>query len=130
MRRSIVGTIFVLGTIVFHGGGYAWGQAGRTAPRIEVQKYTIDANINPRTQSIEATAKIDFTALENSSEATFELNNALTISKAVDGHGAAVQTTRNPDGTVRVIFPTGLVKSQPAQIAISYDGKLAGNEDS
>lgn len=130
MRPSIAGTIFVLGTIICPGGASARGQAGRIAPRIEVQKYTIDANINPRTQSIEATAKIDFTALENSSEATFELNNALTISKAVDGHGAAVQTTRNPDGTVRAIFPAGLVKSQPAQIAISYDGKLTGNEDS
>ena len=64
-------------------------------------------NINPRTQSVEATAKIEFTALENSNDATFELNNALTISKAVDGQGASVQTTRNPDGTVQVIFPTG-----------------------
>jgi aminopeptidase N len=131
MRRSLVSTTFVLGTIlIFLRGGCAWGQASRTPLKIDVQKYTIDANINPRTQSIEATAKIDFTALENASDATFELNNALTISKAVDGHGGAVQTTRNPDGTVRAIFSTGLVKSQIAQIAVTYDGKFTGNEDS
>src|SRR6476619_5201587 len=116
MLRSLIGTIFVLSL----GGGCAWGQGGRTPPKIEVQKYTIDANVNPRTQSIEATAKIDFTALDNSSDATFELNNALTISKAVDGQGAAVQTTRNPDGTVRVIFPAALQKNQTTQIAINY----------
>jgi tetratricopeptide (TPR) repeat protein len=125
MWRRFVGTIFVLAL-----GGSAWGQAGRTAPRMEVQKYTIEANVNPRTQTIEATAKIDFTALENSADATFELNNALAISKAVDGQGAAIQTTRNPDGTVRVVFPTGLQKSQATLMTISYDGKLTGNEDS
>jgi aminopeptidase N len=127
MWRSFAGSIFVLGTIVVFP---VWGQSERTPPRIEVQKYAIEANVNPRTQSIEATAKIDFTALENSAEATFELNNAFTISKAVDGQGASIQTTRNPDGTVRVVFPTGLQKSQATQMTISYDGKLTGNEDS
>ncbi|HEY3457645.1 MAG TPA: M1 family aminopeptidase [Bryobacteraceae bacterium] len=131
MWRGFIGRIFVLSTIlIVLRGGSAWGQAGRAAPKIDIQKYTIEANINPRTQSVEATAKIDFTPLENSADATFELNNALTISKAVDVQGAAVQTSRNPDGTVRAIFPTGLQKSQPAQVAISYDGKLTGNEDS
>lgn len=125
MWRAFIGTIFILLL-----GGSAWGQAGRAAPKIEIQKYTIEANVNPRTQSVEATAKIEFTPLENSADATFELNNALTISKAADAQGAAVQTSRNPDGTVRVIFPGGLQKSQPAQVAISYDGKLTGNEDS
>ncbi len=131
MWRGFIGRVFVLGTIlIVLRGGSAWGQAGRAAPKIEIQKYTIEANVNPRTQSVEATAKIDFTPLENSADATFELNSALTISKAVDAQGAAVQTSRNPDGTVRAIFPTGLQKSQPAQVAITYDGKLTGNEDS
>ncbi|HEY6991218.1 MAG TPA: M1 family aminopeptidase [Bryobacteraceae bacterium] len=125
MWRGFIGTVFILVL-----GGSAWGQAGRAAPKIEIQKYAIEANVNPRTQSVEATAKIDFTPLENSADATFELNNALTISKAVDAQGGAVPTSRNPDGTVRAIFPTGLQKSQPAQVAITYDGKLTGNEDS
>jgi tetratricopeptide (TPR) repeat protein len=98
--------------------------------RIEVQKYTIDANINPRTQSIEATAKVDFNPLESANEASFELNGALTISKAVDGQGATVQTTRNPDSSIRAVFPSGLQKGQPATLVLSYDGKLTGNEDS
>ena len=111
MWRGFIGTVFVLVL-----GDIAWGQAGRAAPTIEVQKYAIEANINPRTQSVEATAKIDFTPLENSADATFELNNALTISKAADAQGAAVPTSRNPDGTVRVMFTGGLQKTQPVQV--------------
>jgi aminopeptidase N len=105
--------------------------ADDTRPRIQVQKYTIDATINPRTQSIEATAKIDFTPLDNSNQATFELNNALTVSKAVDDKGVSVPTQRNAaDFTISAVFPSGLVKNQPASISITYDGKLTGTEDS
>ena len=49
--------------------------------RIDVQKYTIDAEVNPRTQSLSATVKIEFTPLENSSDATFELNNCAELSR-------------------------------------------------
>ncbi len=98
---------------------------------IQVQKYTIDADINPRTQSITATAKIDFTPLDNSNDISFELNNALTVSKAVDSAGQPLATSRNPqDFTVHVSFPNGLVKSQPCEISLTYDGKLTGNQDS
>ena len=62
---------------------------------------------------------------------TFELNNALTVSKAVDSTGQAMATQRDSsDFTVRVMFPLGIVKDQPVSISISYDGKLTGNEDS
>jgi tetratricopeptide (TPR) repeat protein len=99
--------------------------------KINVQKYIIDAAINPRTQSIEATAKIDFTPLENANQVTFELNNALTVSKAVDSTGANMPTQRDAtDFSVRIMFPSGLVKDKPASISISFDGKLTGREDS
>jgi tetratricopeptide (TPR) repeat protein len=107
-----------------------WTQE-KQAAGIQVQKYTIDADINPRTQSISATAKIDFTPLDNSNDVSFELNNALTVSKAVDSAGKPLATSRNPqDFTVHVSFPNGLVKSQPSEISLTYDGKLTGKEDS
>src|SRR6201996_1549436 len=107
----------------------AWGQEKR--PRIDVQKYIIEADINPRTQSISATAKIDFTPLESTPGAVFELNNALTVSKAVDAQGKPLETSRDDkDFTVKVNFPTPLQKTQPCEVSISYDGKLTGNEDS
>jgi aminopeptidase N len=100
-------------------------------PHIQVQKYSIDAAINPRTQSIEATAKIDFTPLDDTNQATFELNNALIVSKASDGKGVSIPTQRNTgDFTVRAVFPSGLVKNQPASVSFTYEGKLTGAEDS
>jgi tetratricopeptide (TPR) repeat protein len=109
---------------------FGWTQEKQGAS-IQVQKYTIDADINPRTQSITATAKIDFTPLDNSNDISFELNNALTVSKAVDSAGQPLTTSRNPqDFTVHVSFPNGLVKSQPSEISLTYDGKLTGNQDS
>ena len=105
--------------------------ADESRTHIDVQKYTIDATINPRTQSIAATAKIDFTPLENANQATFELNNALTVSKATDAAGATISTQRDAsDFSIKVVFPSGLVKGQPVSVSISYDGKFTGSEDS
>ncbi|MBV9761082.1 MAG: tetratricopeptide repeat protein [Acidobacteriaceae bacterium] len=107
----------------------AWAQEKR--PLIDVQKYTIEADINPRTQSVTATAKIDFTPLESTQSAVFELNNALTVSKVVDAHGQPLESSRNDkDFTVKVNFPNTLQKTQPCEISIAYDGKFTGNEDS
>ena len=105
--------------------------AQETRPRIQVQNYTIDADINPRTQSIVATVKIDFTPLEAANAATFELNNALNVSKAADQQGRPLQTTRNTQNfTINVAFPGGLQPNQHSQLTITYDGKLTGEEDS
>ncbi len=109
-----------------------WPQDSRddSRSRIEVQKYTIDAAINPRTQAIEVTAKIDFTPLDTLNQAVFELNEALTVSKAVDAKGASVQTQRPGENQLRVFFSTPLQKSQPSSISVTYDGKFTGKEDS
>ena len=62
---------------------------------------------------------------------TFELNNALTVSKAVDGSGKEVPTSRNnSDFTIHLAYANSLTKGQPAEVSITYDGKLTGNEDS
>jgi aminopeptidase N len=108
----------------------AWAQEPQR-PRIEVQNYMIEADINPRTQSIAATAKVNFTPLDDANEAVFELNNALTVSKAVDGSGKPLETSRNAqDFTVKVSFPGALHKNQASEVSLTYDGKLTGNEDS
>src|SRR4051794_31773408 len=101
----------------------AFGQTKHT--RIEVLRYTIDADLNPRTQTISSTVKIEFTPLESGSDVSFELNNALTVMKAVDGQGQTLSSSRNTaDFTVTVTYPKGLQKGQPTQLSLSYDGKL------
>ncbi|HEY7305869.1 MAG TPA: M1 family aminopeptidase [Bryobacteraceae bacterium] len=106
-----------------------WAQDRR--PHLQVQKYTIEAVINPRTQSITATAKIDFTSLDTVSEASFELNNALAVSKAVDAQGHTLQASRDSqDLNVKVELPAPIQKDQPGEICLTYGGKLTGNDDS
>lgn len=124
MMRGFRGFVLLLAIV-------AIAPAQEKRARIQVQNYVIDAEINPRTQEITATAKIDFTASDETSDATFELNNALTISKATDDHGQSLATSRNmQDFTVKVALPGTLQKNQRCQVSISYDGKLTGNEDS
>ena len=116
-----------LPVIALAGIACLWAQEKR--PRIAVQHYTIDAEVNPRTQSVTATAKIRFTPLEETNAAVFELNNALTVSKALDAAGQPLTTTRSgQDFTVRFTFPASLPKDKPAELTVTYDGHLTGSE--
>ncbi len=100
-------------------------------PRLDVQKYTIDAVINPRTQSVTATARIEFSPLDATSEVAFELNNALTVSKAVGAQGQVLPTARTAqDFLVHITFPASLPAKQLTQVILTYQGKLTGSEDS
>lgn len=101
-------------------------------PRIDVDNYTMDVTINPDTQSLSARVAVRFLPLDDQiTSATFELNNALTISRLVDDKGQMLQSSRNQqDNTVRVNFPNSLPKGQPVTITFNYDGRLTGSEDS
>ena len=110
----------------------AAGQAQERRSRIRVENYTIDAEIQPATQALIATAEVRFVPLDNNTNAvTFELNNALTVSRVADGKGAAINDTRNQqDSTVRLSFDRPLPKGQPATAKFIYEGRLSGTEDS
>jgi len=100
--------------------------------RIRVDHYTIDAEVQPATQSLNATAEVRFVPLDNNvSSANFELNNALTVSKIVDDKGKTINSTHNQqDFTERLTFDPPLAKNQPVTLKFSYDGRLSGSEDS
>jgi aminopeptidase N len=99
--------------------------------RIDVEQYTIDAEVNPRTQSLAANVQVRFVPLDDTSSATFELNNALNVSKVVDAAGRQVPASRSQqDFTVRLNFPETLKKGQAQTVTMTYDGRLTGNEES
>lgn len=100
--------------------------------RIDVEHYIIDAEINGKTQSLNARVVVRFTALESGvNSAVFELNNALNISKVTDDQGQSLKHTRNQaDFTVHVTFPQPLEKGARKTILFLYDGHLTGNEES
>jgi tetratricopeptide (TPR) repeat protein len=122
---------FVLGFLIAVAPAAAQ-RASEQISHIDVDNYTIDVQINPDTQTLTARAAVRFLPLDDQiTSATFELNNALSISRIVDERGQTLQSTRNQsDNTVRVTFPGGLPKGQPAVITFNYDGRLTGSEDS
>jgi tetratricopeptide (TPR) repeat protein len=98
---------------------------------IHAEHYVIDAEINPSAQTLTAQAQVRFTPAETISAAAFELNNALNVSRIVDGANRQIPASRNQqDFTVRLNFPEGLPKGQPVTLNFTYDGKLTGQEES
>ena len=83
-----------------------------------MEQYTIDAEISPNTQSLTAKAAVRFMPLdEGITSASFELNNALNVSKVVDDEGKQIPASRNQqDFTVRLSFDQPLPKGQPVTV--------------
>jgi len=100
--------------------------------RIDVQDIAIDADISPNLQTITSKAAIHFVAVDDGiSSASFELNNALNLSKVEDANGKPVDFSRSQqDFTVRLTINPPLAKGQSFTANFYYDGKLSGNEES
>ena len=107
-------------------------QAQERKTRIDVDRYIIDADINQRTQSLAVKAAVRFTPLDDStSSATFELNNALNVSKVLDEQNREIPSSRSQqDFTVHLNFNQPLEKGKPVTVTFYYDGRLSGQEDS
>ena len=107
-------------------------QDRRGTPRIDVEQYTIDAEISPNTQTIQAKTTVRFVPVDdNVTSASFELNNALNVSKVLDENGKQISASRTQqDFTVRLSFEQALPKGKPVSVTFYYDGKLSGQEDS
>ncbi len=120
------------GLLLIAGVCVAAAQERHATQRIDVEQYTIEADISPNTQSMSAKASVRFVPVDdNVTSAQFELNNALNVSRVVDDQGKQIQASRNQqDFTIRLTFEQPLAKGQPVNLTFYYDGKLTGQEDS
>jgi hypothetical protein len=99
--------------------------------RLRVDNYTINAELSPHSHKIAAKAKVDFTALEDLSVATFELHNGLRVTKVVDAANKPLSAERvTQDSTVRVPLPAGLKKDTSTSLTFEYEGELSSVDDS
>ena len=111
--------------------GFAQERAQQARARIDVQTVALDAQIDPTAQTLNATAKVTFIPLDNTSSVTFDLNNALNLSRVTDVEGRQITASRfGEDMSVRLSLPQVLPKGQPATVVFVYSGKLTGQEDS
>jgi Tfp pilus assembly protein PilF len=135
-NRRILGAAPLAVGLLFAAAGWMPAQdraerRGAAGERIDVQSYTIDAEISPNTGTLVAKSTVRFVPVDEVTSATFELNNALNVSKVVDDAGKQIQASRTQqDFSVRLTFDHALPKGQPVNVTFFYDGKLTGNEDS
>ena len=110
----------------------AAAEAQERRSRIDVERYSINAEINENTQTLSAKATVRFVPLDdNVNNATFELNNALNVSRVVDESGRQIPASRSQqDFTIRLNFDQPLAKGKPLSVTFDYDGRLTGAEDS
>ncbi|MBI4907080.1 MAG: peptidase M1 [Acidobacteria bacterium] len=114
------------------GAAAAQAQERDRRARIDVESYVIDAEVNPRTQSLAATAAIKFTPLDDRVFGlAFELNNALNVTRVADESGRAIPASRNAqDYTIRLNLSEPLEKGKAVLIKVQYEGRLSGTEES
>jgi len=100
-------------------------------PRLRVDDYDITAEILPKAHKLTARAQVRFTALDNISVATFELNNALRVTKVEDADGHPLSAERlTQDSIVRVPLPAGVSKGGTYTLTFYYEGVLQSADES
>jgi len=131
MPVKLLGSIALAATLVVQGQSQGFGPGQPQRPRMDVDSYTIDAQVDPSAQTIRATAKVSFTPLEDATSLSFELNNALTLDSVTDDAGRQVPASRvAQDMTVRLSLAEPMPKGKPATLTFVYGGKLTGAEES
>jgi Peptidase family M1 domain len=99
--------------------------------RLRVDDYQIDADLNPHSHKISARAVVKFTALDDLSVATFELNNALRLTKVTDAASKPLSAERvTQDSTVRIPLSAGLTKNASTTMTFEYEGILDSADES
>src|SRR5215510_770299 len=99
--------------------------------RLRVDDYQIEAELNPHQHKIGAKAKDKFPALDDLSVATFELNNALRLTKVLDANNKTLSAERvTQDSTVRIPLSAGMVKGQSTTLTFEYEGVLNSADES
>jgi aminopeptidase N len=99
--------------------------------RLRVDDYQIDAELSPHVHKIVARAKVKFTAIEDTNVATFELHNALRVTKVLDMAGKPLSAERvTQDSTVRVQLTTPLPKDSSTTLTFEYEGTLDSADES
>jgi tetratricopeptide (TPR) repeat protein len=99
--------------------------------RLRVDDYQIDVSLFPQSHKLTARASVKITALEDISVASFQLNNALRITKLTDSQGKPLSPERNTqDSAVRFALNTGLDKNASTTLYFEYEGTLESSDDS
>jgi tetratricopeptide (TPR) repeat protein len=125
-RRSLALTV-----VFFVGSVMSQPAMAAEKTRLRVDDYQIDVELLPQTHKLTARAAVKVTALDDLSVVTFQLNNALRITKLADAGGKSLTPERNTqDSTVRFALTSGLAKNSSTTFNFEYEGTLESADDS
>jgi predicted negative regulator of RcsB-dependent stress response len=123
---AALSTVCVLAIPAWRG---AWAAPAR--PQLNVTGYVISADLDPALGKLTASADVTFTALEDLTTASFELNNGLAITKLTGKAGNALNSERlTSNSTVRITLPGPLAKDSVNTFHFEYSGILTGSDTS
>lgn len=99
---------------------------------IDVTAYNIAVAIDPAMQNLTATAKVAFTLKSPyATSVSFELNNALAVSRVTDKAGNALAMNRDlKNFSIVVTFAQPLRAGAQEELSFFYGGRLSGVEES
>jgi len=129
-RRALgMTSIFCLGLCLTLAANRPALAAERT--RLHADDYQIDVELLPQSHKLTARATVKVTALEDINVVTFQLNNALRITKLSDANNKPLTPERNTqDSTVRFSLNSGLAKNTSTTFTFEYEGTLESADDS
>jgi len=132
LRRRVSGT-FVFSTLIFL--SYAAAPLHAQAPRpvnFLAEHYDISASLDAIGQSISATAKIDFKAVEASSSVRVELHPNLIVKEVRGADGKPLTFERDNQNPLMVVvqLPTPVATDGHVTLTYTYAGLLVNEENS
>jgi hypothetical protein len=105
--------------------------AAPARPQIKVTGYVINAELDPATNKLSATAQVTFTALEDLNAPMFELNNGLALTSVTDAAKVSLTSERlTPQNAVRFTLATPIPKGTSTTWTFTYAGALKGSDTS
>ena len=111
--------------------GTSMAFAAPARPQLRVTGYVINAEIDPVNNKLSATTQVTFTALEDLTAPTFELNNGLILTSVTDAAQHTLTSERlTPQNAVRFSLSTPIVKGSSTTWTFTYAGVLKGSETS
>ncbi|MFZ3266430.1 MAG: M1 family aminopeptidase [Terriglobales bacterium] len=126
LRRTRCVYLLVLISVVAAGRARA-----AEKPRMRVDDYQISVELLPETHKLGAHAAVKVTALEDLNVVTFQLNNALRITKLVDANNKPLTPERNTqESSIRFSLNSDLAKNASTTFTFDYEGTLENADDS
>ncbi len=132
LRRKVPGT-FVFFTLIFLSCAAAPLQAQAPRPaNFLAEHYDVSASLDAIGQSISATAKIDFKAVETSSSVRVELHPNLIVKEVKGADGKTLTFERDNQNPLMVVvqLPTPVATAGRVTLTYTYAGLLVNEENS